>query len=785
MERKEHSTKTDKKTARGITWDDVEVLVVGAGTMGASITQAYAQSGFNAGVLDVSDKILGRAFKAIDAELESARRAGIFSDSQVSEIKGRILATTSYEQACQGRSLKLVIETATENIEIKKEIFRKLDKLCPAHVVLASNSSSLDVNILAKETNRPERVVWMHYFYLPHKNRAGEYAGTDTASKESIEVAAKYMKLAGKVAAPILSSRKGGAADVIFVSLLLEAARIVDEGHDIPAVEAAGRKAFNMPVGFLGLMDATGIPLGIYTMYSFSDSSNPDDPLYKVYQNFFTPAESYENLLEEYKKAKDKSGVRWVSEEEAKKEAKDPMLVDILKRRFLAVGFMTSVEVVEAGVIEMEEVDKLCQNAFLWREGPFAMMNKMGTGEVLRIVTERMELSHKKEINFPIPKLLISQAQKNEPWPIRLSPVIFSLEREGKAARVMISNPQSANSLDNQVFEDLRSSFRKANEDEKVKAIIFDSAPIKTFIAGANVPFFIRNIKAGTFKELRDDVIRWQDIIFHEMTGRGKPKIAIVDGAAFGGGVEVALAFAHDPDSLVIVTERTSFAFPETRLGIYPGLRATLILPRLIYKATGDSELAVALSRYYILAGGTMTSSPRMIKYLGLADFLVPARKRDEAAETLVQAIVGNGGKPLTRQQIEALKIAELPSELTFEEKEEVRLVKDLFLKPDLIPTLYAYGRGQTEIFLSWESRDFVQRIARRVANNSLQAVFMADWLISKGFDDFLKEKSLQESAQWELDNYLLLFFRHPDALEGLTALVERRFPEFNRRFPF
>jgi len=774
-----------KEKSKATTWNDVEILVVGGGTMGSSIAQAYAQSGFNAGLIDISDEILQRALSIIDKELEAAKRGGIFSPSQVEEIKQRILTTTSYEEACRGKSLKLVIETATENIEIKKKIFRKLDELCAPNVVFASNSSSLDVNILAKETKRPDKVVWMHFFYLPHKNRAAEYAGTDKATAESIETAARYLKLAGKVATPILSSRKGGAADVIFVSLLLEAARMVDEGYDLPTIEAAGRKAFNMPVGFLGLMDATGLPLGLYTMYSFSDSSIPGDPLYKAYGNFYTPAESYKKLVDKYQKAKDKSAVKWVAEEEAKKEAKDLMLVDMLKNRFLAVGFMTAVEVVEAGVIEMEDVDKLCQNAFLWREGPFALMNKQGIGEVLRIVTERMELSHRKEINFPIPKLLISQAQKNEPWPLKLSSVLYRLEQKGSVARVMISNPQSANSLDNQVFDDFRASFKRANEDKNVQVIIFDSAPIKTFIAGANVPYFIRRIRENKFQELKEDVARWHDILFHRMTGSGKPKVAVVDGAAFGGGVEVAFAFAYDPDSVVIITDRTSFAFPETRLGIYPGMRGTLLLSQLIYRATGDAELAVALSRYYILAGGTATSSPRMIKYLGLADFLVPARKRDEAAEVVVEAIIKNGGKPLQAEQLQSLKIEELPSALTFEEKEEIRWMKDLFLKPDIVPTLYAYGRGQADIFLSGASKEYAQRIARRVANNSLHAVFMADWLISRGFDGFLKGKSIEELAQWELENYLLLFFRHPDALEGLTALVERRFPEFNRRYPF
>jgi len=709
-----------KNTAKGITWDDVEILIIGAGIMGASLTQAYAQSGFNVGVVDISDEILEHAFTTIERELEAGRKAGVFSDSQVLEIKERILGTTSYEEACKRKSLKLVIETATEDTEIKKQIFRKLDELCAPHVVLASNSSSLDVNLLARETIRPDKVVWMHYFYLPHKNRAGEYAGTNTASLESIETAAKYMKLAGKLATPVLSSRKGGAADVIFTALLLEAARMVEEGVDIPSIEAAGKKAFNMPMGFLSLMDHNGIPLGIYAMNSFSDPSNPDDLLYKVYDNFFTPPDSYKKLLEEYERAEDKSRVRWVSEEEARKEPKDLMLVDVLKNRFLAVSFMTATEVVESGVIEMEEVDRLCQNAFLWREGPFALMNRMGIQEAMRIVTEEMEVSHRKEINFPIPKLLISQAQKEEPWPLKFSPVVFSLEEKGKAARIMISNPKAANALGNQVFEDLKSSFQKANADDKIKAIVFDSAPIKTFIAGANIRDFIINIRQENYLGIKEATAQWQDVLFHEMTGQGKPKIAIVDGAALGGGAEVALAFALDPDSLVIATERTSYVFPETRLGIYPGLRGTLTLPQVIYKAKGDAELTLALSRYYILAGGIATSSPRIIKYLGLADFLVPARKRDEVAEALVRAIIDNEGKPLRPQQIESLKIEEFPLELAPEEKNELQAMKDLFLKSDLIPALYAYAEGKAEIPFSGDSKILVEKIARWVANREI-----------------------------------------------------------------
>jgi 3-hydroxyacyl-CoA dehydrogenase/enoyl-CoA hydratase/carnithine racemase len=773
------------KSSEGISWDDVEVLIVGSGTMGASLTQTYAQSGFNVGVLDISEEILERAKDAIGRELDTARKFGIFSEAQVAETKGRILTSTRYEEACQGKNLKLVIETATENIEIKKKIFMQLDDLCLPHVVLATNSSSLDTNILAACTKRPDKVVWMHYFYLPHKNRAGEYAGSDSASPESLEVAARYMKLAGKVATPILSSRKGGAADVIFVSLLTEAARMVEEGFDIPSIEEAGKKAFDMPLGFLELMDVTGIPIGIYTMYSFSDSSHPDDPLYQVYGNYFSPPESYVSLLDRYQQAEDKSAARWLSEEASKGTAPDSGVVEQLMNRLWAAGFMAAVETVDAGVIEMDEVERLCQNAFLWREGPFSMMNRIGMNEVWTIINQRKEELEKQGIRFPVPQLFAAQAEKGEPWPLVLSPVASRPEQNGTVARVSISNPKTANALDSRVFEDLREAFRKANQQEEAQVIIFDSAPIKTFIAGANVPDFIANIRKGNYQGIKENTVKWQDVLFHEMTGGGKPKIAIVDGAAFGGGVEVALAFAHDPDSTVVITERTSFTLPETRLGIYPGMRGTLTLPQTIYNATGDAELAIAMSRYYILAGGTTTTSPRIIRHLGLADYLVPARKRDEAAEVIAQAIIRNGGKPLSQEQRAALEIEELPTGLTFEEKEELRLMTDLFVRKDLIPTLYAYGRGQAEIFFSGEDKSSAMRIARRVANNSYHAVNVADGLISGGFDGFLKGKSMDEMAQWELDYFFVTTFQHPDALEGLTALVERRFPDFNRTYPF
>jgi len=218
--------------------------------------------------------------------------------------------------------------------------------------------------------------------------------------------------------APLLKQRKGGGLNLIYVALLLEATRMIDEGMDIPSIEASAEKAFGMGRGFLSAMDDVGIAEACAAMESLADDSDPEDRFFKIYRNFFSPAESCKNKIEELDKAEDKESVRWVSEAEARKEATDFMEVDALAKRFQAVSFIIAVELVESEILDLRDVDRLCGETFGWKEGPFAMMNRLGIGEVMQMVTEKMSLSHRKEINFPIPWLMIQQAKKEQPWPL-------------------------------------------------------------------------------------------------------------------------------------------------------------------------------------------------------------------------------------------------------------------------------------------------------------------------------------------------------------------------------
>jgi 3-hydroxyacyl-CoA dehydrogenase len=102
---------------------------------------------------------------------------------------------------------------------------------------------------------------------------------------------------------PLLKERKGGGMNLLYVALLLEAARMVDDKLDKPSIEAAAKKAFGISKGFLSLMDDVGIPEVVSAMEALSNDSDPEDPIYKIYRNFFTPADSCKKMLEAYEKS--------------------------------------------------------------------------------------------------------------------------------------------------------------------------------------------------------------------------------------------------------------------------------------------------------------------------------------------------------------------------------------------------------------------------------------------------------------------------------------------------
>lgn len=170
-------------------------LVVGAGIMGHSIAQVFAQAGVEVDLVDLNGKILRRAVNLINVNLETLADAGRVSRGELEAIQARIHPTTLLPAPAEG--IGFAIEAVSEVPDVKREVFSQLDEFCPEDTVLASNTSTLDIFSIA-EIKRPERLVVTHWFAPPHIIPLVEVVPGPTTSLAVVEFAAKLMERLGK-----------------------------------------------------------------------------------------------------------------------------------------------------------------------------------------------------------------------------------------------------------------------------------------------------------------------------------------------------------------------------------------------------------------------------------------------------------------------------------------------------------------------------------------------------------------------------------------------------------
>jgi 3-hydroxybutyryl-CoA dehydrogenase len=238
------------------------VTIVGAGTMGHSLAQAFAQGGFNVWLNDVQEAILSKAWSLISSNLMTLVELGLLPKDQRTPILNRIQTTTKIEEA--GKEADLVVEAIIEDAGAKKEMFRTLDKICPRRAILASNTSYMDIFKFV-ETNRPEKVLITHWFAPPHIVPLVEIVcGPETAPETVDVVKALLVKLGKK---PIVLSRflTGFIANRLQSALGNEVLFLLDNGYATPEdIDEATKASFGLRIPILGLvkrMDFTGLDL--------------------------------------------------------------------------------------------------------------------------------------------------------------------------------------------------------------------------------------------------------------------------------------------------------------------------------------------------------------------------------------------------------------------------------------------------------------------------------------------------------------------------------------------
>ena len=678
-----------------------KVAIIGAGNMGSGIAQKSAQERFDVQMVDREQEWVDRGHGIVSEFLKEAEERRIFNSKQVEQIKSRITGVVGTENV--DPSTDLVIEAVFEDFDIKKAVFETLNDVCDSHTILASNTSSLSVDKLASSTGRPDRFVGLHFFYHPAKNRLVEVIPAAESSERSIKLVEQYCKSMGKVVI-VCKDRPGFVVNRFFVPWLNEACKLLEEGVGSTAqIDSVARTAFNIGMGPFALMNLTGPPIALHsTDYLAKQLETPR----------YIGTNSLRNLVE--------GGRLWeiTDDEECDEDTKR-----IISERLLGQVFSVSAQIVEEEVCSMEDVDRGAKVGLRWAKGPFEIANEIGVSEA-----SRMAVNYSQMAEIELPRWFSDRTEEFE-----FSYVDLTIE--GEIARVRLNRPEAMNALNVRLVSQLGEIMDKINSRGDVSTVVFEGAG-KAFVAGADVKFFVDKLREDSFQDIYEFTSDGHDV-FNSIEKCEKTTIALTTGLALGGGLELALSCDYR-----IGTRRTQFRFPETSIGIYPGLGGTQRTARIC---------GVECARYAVLAGNFLDSSTALD--LGLLTHKVESSD----VEGTVFSLIGKKpdqkypGKPLNYDS-------------------EIALFAKDFYSDENIGALIS---GKVPENYDPEN----PRVSRQIKSLS-RAAPIALSVASGLLSDVRTGSSLEDGLNLELQK-LAEIFSTEDAEEGLSALIEGRRPKY------
>jgi 3-hydroxybutyryl-CoA dehydrogenase len=245
-----------------MTADDVKrILVVGAGQMGAQIAMQSALHGYQITLNDLNMELLQKGMAGNRKQLERRVQKGQMTKDQMEEAIARVRLEPDLEKAA--RDADFVIEAIVERLEPKKECFAKLDRFCPPHAILATNSSTLMNSQIAPSTKRPEKCVNMHYFYPPLVMKLVEVVKGQRTSEETVEITAEVTRRSGREPVILRKELPGFLVNRILRALVREAYYCLEQGVANHAdIDKAVELGLNHPLGPFKLGDLSGLDIG-------------------------------------------------------------------------------------------------------------------------------------------------------------------------------------------------------------------------------------------------------------------------------------------------------------------------------------------------------------------------------------------------------------------------------------------------------------------------------------------------------------------------------------------
>ena len=608
------------------------VTVLGAGAMGAQIAALAAEAGYNVIVRDIETKFLDRGRQLITDGWEKRVKRGELTVEKKNELIGRLCFIVDVKEAV--KNADLVIEAVPEIMDLKKAVAKEVSELAPDDMVFATNTSSLSIAEIAKAAKHPERVIGTHYFNPPSFMPLLEIVHGKVTSEDAIQVAESAAKAMRRTVIHVIDV-PGFVANRIFCVMSNESDWAIahNEAKNALEVDSSLKFKLGLPMGLLELQDTLTngvIDVEYHVMEYFAET------LDKSYH----AAPLLENLYKSknYGKKTGKGYYDWTNGKtnEIPMNAGanfDPICV-------LACGVNESSKLLEIKATTRDEIDIAVQLGLNFPRGILRMADSEGIDHIVNELN-RLYTTYKDERYKPSSVLtkMVTEGKLGRKTGEgfysygfgKFEFVKLTTNCETRVSRLVLNRPTRANSLNLDFVAEINKALDEVENDNSVRCVVISGAG-SNFCGGADVSAFA----SGKM----DSVLKFSDngqTLYTRMEVFPKPIIAAINGAAMGGGLELALAC-----DIRIMSRKAQLRFPELTLGLIPGWGGTQRAIRLI-GGTRTKEM--------VLLADAVT--PDKALEWGLVNYLAEPDKFEALVDEISRKLAN--GAPLAQKMAKAL----------------------------------------------------------------------------------------------------------------------------------
>ncbi len=573
-------TDADADAIRSV--DDIStVAVLGAGSMGHGIAEVAALAGFDVSLRDIDDDLVRAGYDRIEWSLGKLAERDRISADEVDAALDRV--TPVVDLAAAVGDADVIVEAVPEQMDVKKEVYAAVEAHAPDRALFVTNTSSLSITELGRETDRPGRFCGMHFFNPPVRMRLVEVVAGAESTEETLSTVEALAERLGKTPVRVHEDSPGFVVNRVLVPLLNEAAWTVHDGEaTVTEVDSTTKYGLGLPMGSFELADQVGIDVALHVLEYMHDRLG----------------DAYEPcpLLAEKVDAGDlgtKSGAGFYDHEEGGAEIPTDQVREDIRERLLAVMANEGAALVANGVAEAEAVDRAMQLGAGFPDGPAKMADDAGLDSLVDRLDARKEETGAER--YETVEYLRDLAERGEGFfggrekeTDTTGYGTLRVERSEGVGRLVIDRSHRLNSISVDVLADLDDALTAFEEDDETRAVLLTGAGDRAFSAGAD----FQGVAAELDSRSVVDLSREGQRVFGRFESSPLPVVAAVDGYCLGGGLELAACA-----DLRVASRRSTFGLPEHDLGIMPGWGGTQRLQHIVGEGRAK-EIILTAERY-------------------------------------------------------------------------------------------------------------------------------------------------------------------------------------------